>query len=238
MRGQLVAIVPARGGSKRIPRKNLALLLGRPMLAYTLQAARDSGVVDRLLVSTDSDEIAELACSLGVDVVRRPAELAGDDVSTEAVLLHVLEHEDRQGRAAEHVLTLPPTSPLRSAQSIRSFVEAYDRLPGDFDALISLTEDRGDYWIREPDGSLRRLSADAPRRQQDRVPLLEENSALYLTRVTALRATRSILGRRAAGFILDRVEAWDVNEPLDLEIAEILLARRLANAGSGRTRPA
>jgi CMP-N-acetylneuraminic acid synthetase len=224
----LVAVIPARGGSKRIPNKNIAPLAGKPLLAYTIEAARASGIVDRILVSTDSDAIADVSLEYSAEVIMRPAELATDISSTESVLLHALDVLITEGIQPPAVLTLPPTSPLRSAETIRAFVAAFAQLPPEIDALISLSENRGDFWIKKGQGENQwaRLFPNAPRRRQDREPLYEENSALYLTRVDALRETRSILGKCVAGFVIDALEAVDINEPRDLLWARFLLENR------------
>lgn len=222
---RFAVIVPARGGSKRVPRKNIAPLAGRPLLSYTLEAAVRAGLGGPVLVSTEDDEIATVARShAGVRVVPRPEALALDAASTEAVLLHVLDVLRSEGADPEWIVTLPPTSPFRTVATIRRLAEEASSDPAAQDCLMSVTENRGDFWRRRPDGSLGRLFPDAPRRQQDREPLYEENSAIYVTRAAVLRATGSILGSRVRGIPIDPIEAFDINTPLDLRMAEALLA--------------
>jgi CMP-N-acetylneuraminic acid synthetase len=222
----LVIVIPARGGSKRIPDKNIAPLAGRPLLAWTVEAALQSEVSRAVLVSTESPRIAAVARQWGARVIDRPLSLASDDASTEGVLLHAMDMLANTNWKPRYLLTLPPTSPLRTASTIRRFVTAFTACREQFDSMISLTEDRGDYWLAGEDGAYRRLLPDAPRRQQDRTPLYSENSALYLTRVEALRQTGSILGKSVTGFVLDPIEAVDINSPQDLVWAEFLLSRR------------
>jgi CMP-N,N'-diacetyllegionaminic acid synthase len=234
---RLIGVIPARGGSKRIPRKNLALLADKPLLSYSIESAIEAAVCDELIVSSDSPEIWEHASRYGLRVVERPAELARDISSTESVLLHVLDECARAGEAWQCVLTLPPTSPLRSPATIRAFVDHWWTVHERFDAMISVCETRGDFWRRAVDGSLIRLFPDAPRRQQDRQPLYEETSAIYVTKTSALRATGSILGRSVVGWAMDRLEAIDINDGTDLAIAECFLKLRAA-ASSGAAGPA
>lgn len=222
----LAAVIPARGGSRSIPDKNIHPLLGRPLLAYTVEAALGAEVAERVVVSTDSPRIAAVARELGAEVLERPAEISGDTASTESALLHALDVLATGGFAPAFVLTLQPTSPLRSAGSVRRFVAAYEAVADRFDAMLSVTEDRAFKWVRGGDESLSPLFPGSPRRRQDRSPLYSEDSALYISRVEALRATGSIFGRSAAGFVLDPLEAVDVNEPADLAWAEFLLRRR------------
>lgn len=223
----MLIVIPARGGSKRIPGKNIASLLGKSLLAYTVEAALASGVTPHVIVSTDSEHIADVARTAGARVVLRPDELAADTTSTEAVLLHALETLEAEQLRFTWVVTLPPTSPLRGADTVRTFVERVRAEPELQDCLMSVTENRSDFWQRGADGTLHRLFPDAPRRQQDRVPLFEENSAIYITRVQALRETGRITGRRVRGLAIDRVEAVDINEPIDLKIAEAMLKERV-----------
>ncbi|MEO7083885.1 MAG: NTP transferase domain-containing protein, partial [Gemmatimonadaceae bacterium] len=131
---QFAAIVPARGGSTRVPRKNLALLGGRRLLDYTLDACCDAGLSGLIFVSTDDDEIATMAAGRpGIRVIHRPAELATATASTESVLLHALDILDREDVSPDWILTLPPTSPFRTAATIRAFIDAVTAAPHDQD---------------------------------------------------------------------------------------------------------
>jgi len=222
---KVLAVVPARGGSKRIPLKNIAPLAGKPLLAYTLEAIRDAGLFDNAVVSTDDAKIAGVAADFGISCIERPSELGGDSVSTEAVLLDAIKQwcgKDSEP-SVEWVMTLPPTSPLRSAKTIRLFASMVDSDNIATDCFMSVTEDRGDYWRFNDKGVFCRLFPDAPRRQQDRMPLFEENSAIYVTRVAALQLTGSILGESVKGVPIQKFEGFDINDPEDLLIASALM---------------
>jgi CMP-N,N'-diacetyllegionaminic acid synthase len=222
---RFVAVVPARGGSTRVPRKNLALLGGRPLLAYTLDACRDAGLAGRTFLSTEDDEIAAAVKTLSdARVIHRPMELATATASTESALLHSLDVLEREDIKPEWLIVLAPTSPFRAASSIQSFCDAVVAAPDGQDCLMSVTENRGDFWRGRESGLLERLMPNAPRRQQDRTPLWEENSAIYVTRVSALRATGSVLGSRVRGMPLSAIEGFDINTEFDLRLAEALLS--------------
>lgn len=227
---RLVIVVPARGGSKRVPGKNIHPLNGRPLLTYTLVVARQAALDAPIIVSTDDDGVAAVAEQPGIRVIRRPPDLATDTASTEAALLHVLDTLDAEGSRPDWVMTLPPTSPLRSAATIRIFAEEVVRRPDDQDCLMSVTENRGDFWLWSEIDGWRRLFPDAPRRQQDRTPLYEENSAVYVTKVGALRATGSILGRSVRCLVVDPVEGFDINTRDDFHLAEALIKARSETA--------
>lgn len=218
----LVVVVPARGGSTRVPGKNIRELAGRPLLAHTLAAVREAGLGVPVVVSTDDDAIAVVAEADGARVVRRPAELSTDTASTEAALLHVLDILAGEGGAADWVMTLPPTSPFRDGGVIRAALDAVRRDPDDQDCLMTVTEDRGDYWRMDDGGVLTRLVPGAPRRQQERAPLYLENSAIYLSRVAALRETGSVLGRRVRGLAIDPQRGFDINDESDFDLAEAM----------------
>ncbi len=221
MSDDFIAVVPARGGSARVPRKNIRLLAGRPLLGYTIAAAFAAGIGDRTFVSTEDGGIAEVARREGAQVIDRPAALAADTSSTDAVLLHALDVVAQCGRRPKWVLTLPPTAPFRRAATVQFFLNAAREFA--VDALFSLTESRGDYW-RCVGGEIARLFPDAPRRQQDRSPLYEENSAIYVTATGPLRTTGSILGARRRGIVIDALEGFDINDETDFAQAEALLA--------------
>lgn len=224
----LLTIITARGGSKVIPHKNIVPLGGKPLLAWTIEAARAAGACGRIVVSTDSADIVAVARRYGVEAIDRPATISHDAASVESALLHALEVVEREGRLPDAVLTLPPTSPFRKPETICAFIERFLALAPEEDALFTLHEDRTDFWVREPDGSFRRRDPSAPRRRQDRQPLYAENSAMYCTRTTALRETGFILGRHPVGFIINADEALDINEPRDLVYAELLVGVRAA----------
>lgn len=218
-------VVPARGGSTRVPGKNLRTLAGRPLLEYTLRLVVAAGASEQTLVSSDDDAALELAIMNGIRGLRRPAMFATAESSTESVLLHALDCLTEEGIRAKWVMTLPPTSPFRRVDTMRALLEQVQHSPDRCDCLMTVTEDRRDLWRMDEAGVMHRLFPDAPRRQQDRTPLYEENSAVYLTRVAALRATGSVLGHSVRGVVIDPVEAWDINSETDLVIAEVLAAK-------------
>lgn len=226
MNYSILAVIPARGGSKGIPNKNIYPLLNKPLLAYTVEAAIQSAVAERVVVSTDSKEIAEVALQYGAEIINRPTELSTDEAPTELALIHALDSLTAQNFTPEWVLTLQPTSPLRSSQTIRDFVAAFSDASQHFDSMLSVTEDSAYKWVKTEGHALQPLFPNAARRRQDRPPLYSEDSALYITRVQALRNTGSIFGRNVTGFSIDPIEAVDINEPLDLAWAEFLLANR------------
>jgi len=173
----VLAIIPARGGSKGIPRKNLVEVGGRPLLTYTVEHALAAPDVTEVLVSTDCDEIAVVAANLGARVVRRPAAISGDSASSESALLHALEAErERVGRDPELVVFLQATSPLRPPGAVSGAVQTLLRESAD--SLFSASPVHGFVW-RLRDGVPTPVNYDfrhRPRRQ-DAAEHLEENGS-------------------------------------------------------------
>jgi CMP-N,N'-diacetyllegionaminic acid synthase len=217
-----LGLIPARGGSKDIPRKNLAPLCGRPLLAWTVGAACAARSLDRVVVSTDSDEIAATARELGADVLERPAELARDETPMRDVLLHALEELGRP----EVLVLLQPTSPLRRAQHVDEAV-ALLRESG-ADSIVSVVE----VPHRYRPGSLMALEGErlvplgeTPATRQGKPVVYARNGPAVL----ALRAERigsDLYGGDCRPYLMEPRDSIDVDEPFDLELAELLLCSR------------
>jgi CMP-N-acetylneuraminic acid synthetase len=209
--------VPARGGSKGLPNKNLLPIAGEPLVARAVRIALEAELLNGVVCSTDSDEIVAAAAAAGAEVVRRPAELAGDDSPTEDALIHVL---DTLGTEPDYVVTLEPTSPLRTARLIDECVRR--AIENDADAVITVAPSV-ESWGRLENGVFRHLDPAAPRRRQLRTPLYRESSTVYVTRSSYLRAARSVLAEPLYAVVVDEHEAVDVNTAEDVAVAEALL---------------
>jgi CMP-N,N'-diacetyllegionaminic acid synthase len=216
----IVGIIPARGGSKSIPRKNIKLLAGKPLFFYTVDEARKSRYIDRLIVSTDDDEIAEIARSYDVEVIMRPPEYATDTACTELALTHVVKTlKENEGYEVDVVVTLEPTSPLRTHQLIDKCIE--ELVNTDADAVISVTR-TSSLVGNVQDGKYEYLIKNQPRRRQDREPLYQESSAVYITDAATLLKYKSVLGQNLHVVIAEE-ESIDINTPLDFVIAEAVI---------------
>ncbi len=225
---RILTIIPARGGSKTIPDKNIRRLNGKPLLAYTIEAALKAGVSRDIFVSTDSDKISRIARKFGANVIIRPKGISGDKATTEEALIHALKVlKKEKSFIPDVILTLPPTSPLRGGLTIRKFIASYKKASHKYDAMVSLTETREDLWARNSKGIFRRLFPNAPRRRQERQPLYIENSAIYITNRKSLLKTNSILGTRCTGYVINEFEGADINDPIDLKWVEFILRERL-----------
>lgn len=214
--------MPARGGSKGIARKNLALVDGVPLVVRAVRSALAAAELDGVVVSTDDPEIAALARAEGARVVERPAALATDETSTEAALLHALDALG--GPDPDWVVTLEPTAPLRTAELIdRCVALARER---DADAVTTVVETSALVGHLGDNSAFAHTFSGQPRRRQAREPLYRESSTVYVTRTAHLRATGSVLAEPLYAVTVSEEEALDVNTPLDLLVAEALVRAR------------
>jgi len=225
----ILAVIPARGGSKGIPKKNIYPLNGKPLLLYTIDVLQSCNTELFIAVSTDSEEISNIAKERGVYTINRPSEIASDTAKTESALLHALDYlNTREGLFFDYILTAQPTSPFRTSSTIDNFISEFIKKKEQFNAQLTLHEDFTDFWIKNDKNEFERLNPNASRRRQERKPLYAENSCLYITDTRILRETNSVLGSKCAGFIINAEEALDINEMKDIELAEVLLQKRQA----------
>lgn len=222
----VLCVIPARGGSKRLPGKNLLPVAGKPLLVHTLEQALAARSVERVVVSTDGEEIARIARLHGAEVVARPAGISGDEAPSEAALLHVLDTlERRESYLPELVVFLQCTCPVREPEDIDEAVATLRRERAD--SLLSVVESRRLLW-RLDQGRPRPLNYDFGERprSQDREPDYHENGSIYVVRPELLRQTRNRLGGRIALYRMQEESFVDVDGPLDLMLCEAILRWR------------
>lgn len=230
---RILGIVPARGGSKGIPRKNLADVCGRPLIAYSIETGRqllDNGTLARCIVSTDDDEIASCAKALGADVpFMRPAAAATDTAKALAYVLHALEVLEPQDGAYDAVMLLQPTSPIRNAAVI---AEAVARMAaGQSDSLISCYREEyiNELVMYDPqaDGTLipRNPLHNKGMRRQEHGPAMVRNGALYVTRTPYLKATGSLVCDRPVLLEMSKLDSIDVDAPDDLILLRAVMCK-------------
>ena len=222
-----VAIIPARGGSKGIPRKNVRPVGGKPLLAWTIEAARAARRVDRVVVSTDDPEIAAVARRFGAQVIDRPAEISGDSASSEAALLHALEHLRRtEGHSPELLVFLQCTSPLTAPEDIDGTIEAMERHGADTGLAVIPFH----YFLWRPDDSGDGLGINHDKRsrplRQEREPQYLESGAIYVMKAEGFRRARHRFFGRTALYEMPTERRWEIDDPVDIEVAEVLLRSR------------
>lgn len=227
----VLGVVPARGGSKGVPGKNIRPLAGRPLLEYTARAARESGVIDRLVLSTDSREIADAGRRAGLEVpFLRPAALAADDTPMLPVLRHAIDTLAAGGWEADVVVLLQPTSPLRRPEHIRDAVARLRETGAD--SVVTVVEVprhlSPDYVMRIDDGVLRPFLPEGAHitRRQDARPAYSRDGTVYAFRRATLDRFGNIYGDDCRPLIIDPAESLSIDSPADWDAAERLLAGR------------
>jgi CMP-N-acetylneuraminic acid synthetase len=220
-----LALIPARGGSKGIPRKNVRMLAGQPLIAWTIQAALASTRIDAVVVSTEDEEIAEVARNAGAEVpFMRPAKLSADDTPGIEPALHAIEMPP----AYDAVLLLQPTSPLRTTADIDGVMALAAETNAPAIVSVCEAEDHPSWMYRlAPGGNLQRLfPGPNVDRRQDLPKVFSLNGAIYFGRTEWLRAQRSFVGEGTIGYPMSVEDSVDIDGPLDWRLAEILLAER------------
>lgn len=218
---EVVAVIPARGGSKGIPRKNLLPLAGHPLLAWSIFAASQARHVDRVIVSTDDAEIAEMARGYGAEVVMRPAEISGDKAPSEAALVHVLDHLAQHDCDPELLVFLQATSPLRRSSDVDGAIERLRAEQAD-SCFSACCEHFTGRWRRTPEGSVEPVNfrpGSRPMRQDYPLEYLE-NGSIYALRPEILRRTGSRMGGRITVYPMNPVQSLQLDEPEDVGLIE------------------
>jgi CMP-N,N'-diacetyllegionaminic acid synthase len=222
---EVLAVIPARGGSERIPRKNLVELLGKPLIYYTIKAAKDSKRVTRVIVSTDDDEILEVSKKFGAEVIMRPERLCRNAVSSAAAMTHAIECLRESEYEPEIVTLLQPTSPLRDGKDIDSAVDMLLSHP-DAKSLFSVCRfEHPPFWAVEmDDGYIRPVFGREKLINTELLPrLYRPNGAIGMARTEEFLKGETFYTDRTLGFLMPREKGMDVDEKLDLKIVKALM---------------
>ena len=221
-------IIPARGGSKAIPGKNTMDFAGKPLLAWTILQALDSGVADTIYVSSDSNEILDAAVRYGAVAIRRPDELSADTATSELALIHALDNiRSDRGSDPERIVFLQATSPLREPSDIVNAVHAFDEQCADSlfsDAVL----DDFCAWIEE-DGMLKGKTFDPWNRgrRQERKPLYLENGSIYIFKPSLLRSTGNRLGGKIGRYSMPFWKSFEIDTLENAELCEFYFRKNL-----------
>lgn len=224
---ETLAIIPARGGSKGIPRKNLQLVAGKPLLVHSIQAAQQAPSVTRIVVSTDDPEIGAVAQAHGAEVVWRPAAISGDTSPSEAALLHALEHLERMENYRPNLLVfLQCTAPLTLPEDIEGTIRVL--LDEEADSALAVTPFHYFLWRKDEHGNAVGINHDKRHRplRQEREPQYLETGAVYVMRVDGFCQARHRFFGKTAMYIMPPERCLEIDEPVDLLVAETLLRAR------------
>lgn len=229
----ILAIVPARGGSKGIPGKNMVDLNGKPLMQYTFDAAKESKYIDRILLSTDDEKFAEFGRCQGIDVEMRPAELATDTAVMKDVINYHLDRLAEKGYTPDIFILLQPTSPLRTSQHID---EALKLLVEDekADAIVSVMDMPHQYlpmkiMKMDDSGALKFYQEDGEKyTTRQALPHLyaRNGAAIYAVYTDVYRKTGSLYGTRCLPYVMEEEDSVDIDKPFDLFLADCILKSR------------
>lgn len=231
MNRKILALIPARGGSKGILRKNIRSLAGKPLINWTIEAARDSEVCERLLVSTDDREIAAIARVSGADApFLRPVSLSTDTTTSLSVVEHAIDWlHDMRAETFSHVLLLQPTSPLRTKEDIQNAVRIAEKTNA---AVVSVCEPQQHPYlckiVRE-DGTLADFIPESANfsRRQDFPPVFTLNGAIYIISVDCLRAEKTFTPEKTIPYIMPPERSLDIDTPWDFFLAEQAMLEKM-----------
>ena len=224
-----LAIIPARGGSKRLPRKNVLDLCGKPLIAYTIEAALKSKYLDKVIVSSDDEEILNISSNFGADIIKRPIDLANDTATTFDAIKHTIDNFEKY----DYIVLLQPTSPLRNEKHIDEAIELLEKKKAD--AIVSVCEmEHSPLWSNTlpKDGSMSNFLKDEilNKRSQDLDKFYRLNGAIYICKTEKLIENKSfLLKNNIFAYIMDREHSVDIDEKIDFSIAQILMSENLKN---------
>lgn len=219
-----LVVIPARGGSKGIPRKNIKNLLGKPLIHYTIEAAQKVFDNNIICVSSDDHEIIEVSEKTGIKVpFVRPDSLAGDSSGTYEVLIHAVNFYESQGYLADTLILLQPTSPFRSEKHITEAISLYRN---EIDMVVSVKETKSNpyYLLYEEDekGFLKKSKTSAFSRRQDCPKVWEFNGAIYVINIESLKKSAISSFKKVIKYEMDEFTSHDIDTLFDWEIAEII----------------
>lgn len=225
-----LVIIPARGGSKGIPGKNIKLLGRKPLIGYSIDAARSIADDSHICVTTDDDHIIETVENYGLHVpFKRPAELATDTAGTYAVLLHALKFYEDKGERFDAIVLLQATSPFRTGKHIKEAIKLYSK---DIDMVVSVKEtDSNPYYIcfeDDENGMLHISKGDGNYiRRQDCPPVYEYNGAIYIINTDSLKAKPLNKFTKRVKYVMDREHSVDLDTMMDWMIAEYIIDNKV-----------
>jgi N-acylneuraminate cytidylyltransferase/CMP-N,N'-diacetyllegionaminic acid synthase len=228
----MLALITARGGSKAIPGKNIKILAGKPLIAWTIEAAKKAESIDRVVVSTDDELIAKIAKEWGADVpFLRPSELAQDNSPSIDAVTHAVKWlAENENYQPEYVMLLQPTSPLRSAEDIQNVIEFAKSRQAE--SVVSVARaDQHPYWMKtiSSEGRLVNFMPESISfsRRQDLPAAYMLNGSIYLVKRDILIARNSLYTENTLAYVMPTERSMDIDTPWELYLAELILRDRL-----------
>ena len=224
---KVLAVIPARGGSKGLPGKNIRPLLGKPLIVWTIESAKKSKFIDQICVSTDSPEIAAVAESAGVKVpFLGPAELAGDKSTSFEAAKHAIDFYRNLGQEFEYIVLLEPTSPIRKETDVDEMLEKLNNSSPNFDSIVSIgaTNLNTSLLLEIVDKTQIEFSAVTKvSRRQDETPRYYPFGVAYISKIKALLDEKTFYPKRQTYFMIDRSQCYEIDDIFDFICVEQIL---------------
>lgn len=223
MNPKILAIIPARGGSKGVPRKNIRYLAGKPLIAWTIEEAKKSKYITKLILSSEDEEIIKVAREYGCEVpFVRPIELAQDHTSGIEPVLHAIENCP----GYDYVVLLQPTSPFRTVEDIDGCIEKVLNHNADFCVSVSVP-DKSPYWMYSVNnkGILKHIfnKKEIPLRRQELPKIYALNGAIYVAKIEKFIIEQSFLTSNTLSYVMKKEKSLDIDNEIDFKIAEVLI---------------
>lgn len=224
---RILAIIPARGGSKKLPGKNIKLMAGRPLIAYTIEAALKSGYIDRIIVSTDDEKISEVSKKYGAEVIKRPEHIATDNAKMTDVIFHALEILEKERYFPEVVILLQPTSPLRTTGDIEKATEFFLKNKDNCELVMSVCRIKSSaYWALKMEGNYLKPLFDynyLADENQELSPIYIPNGAIYVSTPEIIRKHKTIHSSKILPYFMPGYKSIDIDDESDFKSAENFL---------------
>lgn len=221
-----LAIIPARSGSKGLRDKNIADLCGKPLIAYSIEAALHSGLFDKVLVSTDSEQYASIARQYGADVIMRSEELSNDIATSYMVIQDVLQRVESK---YDYFVLLQPTSPLRTSEHICEALQIFDKKIASYDFLVSMKEAEHARVLCNPidqDMSLKYFDTDFSNYRRQSYKDYSPNGAIFVGKPNQYLNQKHFFGEKSIAYIMSKEDSIDIDTLFDLKFAEFILTRK------------
>jgi len=222
--GDTVVIIPARGGSKGIPHKNIVDLCGKPLIAWSILQARAARSVDSVWVTSDSAEILEVAVSHGANPIRRPAEISGDDASSESAWLHALDTIEIGGTRVDLAIGMQATSPVRESSDLDKALAQFERER--LDSLLTCCEVEDFFiWRYGSDGQPIGVNHDYKNRarRQNIEKRYLENGSFYVFKPDMLRAQGNRLAGKIGIYVMEKHKMFQIDNPQDIDLCQVIM---------------
>jgi len=220
---EVVAIIPARGGSKGVPKKNIKPLLGKPLIGYTIEQALSTKSVDRVVVTTDCDEIASISKQFGAEVIKRPDEISGDFASSEIALIHAVGTLEENNVDISHVVFLQCTSPIRKTNDIFDCLELV--LNKGFDSALSVVENHKFLWRTDEIDRATPVNYDPQnRKMRQDIKEYQENGSIYVMKTEDLLNSKCRLNGLIGVHVMDEITSYEIDTEVDFVVIEKLMS--------------